>query len=424
MAEKLSTLKSSRREWRRVSRQTRESINSHLAARPELCRNSTRGEALPNYAAVRDLASFGYNCVVSHSLSNAAKGEIGALARDRETWSVPEAIFSAQVADTAQGDPRQSSEDVTALRIQARDALSKLLAGTERAYYGGMPASLTELSMASAVLTSWSDRPSDTPVAEATVRAMTGIALLQGRVPDQPEANSAVDGYLAAVVRSQLSGKPVDLGPRLPQPKPTTSARNLVRFYLDASLRATDPISAKVVRRDVRRFLTHAENPLDMLTVATAATLALQRTDEPCAVVEPRVSGLDEALASVVDQYAPSSDAVRAWLTLLWTATKECGPFRQQTAPAAGNFLDQLSATRATATPTGQAVADWGARELTCTRNQRIARPRSHVTVASFAADTEPGDGLGLGIYAAIHAHAQAATSCAGSLPAILKEAD
>ncbi|MYQ82008.1 hypothetical protein GTW64_33365 [Streptomyces sp. SID4923] len=273
---------------------------------------------------------------------------------------MPEAIFLAQVADTAQDDPRQSPEDVTALRIQARDALSKLLAGTERAYYGGMPASLTELSMASAVLTSWSDRSSDTPVAEATVRAMTGIALLQGRVPDQPEANSAVDGYLAAVVRSQLSGTPVDLGPRLPQPKPTTSARNLVRFYLDASLRARAPISAKVVRRDVRRFLTRAENPLDMLTVATAATLALQRTDEPCAVVEPKVSGLDEALASVVDQCAPSSDAVRAWLTLLWNATKECGPFRQQTALTAGNFLGQLSVTRAATTPTGQAVADWG----------------------------------------------------------------
>ncbi len=44
--------------------------------------------------------------------------------------------------------------------------------------------------------------------------------------------------------------------------------------------------------------------------------------------------------------------------------------------------------------------------------------------MASFAADTEPGEGLGLGIYAAIRAHAQAATSCAGSLPAILKEAD
>ncbi len=414
LSEQLNRFGTPTGQWQQVGNQARQAVTSHLTSRPRACQTAAPDDVLPNYVAVRELTALGYRCAALPELERAARTKIRGLANSSDSWSAPEAILLAQVADAGQGDERQDAKDIKAVKERAQGVLMDLLA-SDGSYYRGMPAPLTELSLASATLSGWSGQPSGARLSPSTAQAMADIALLRGRIPDQPEENSAIDGYLAAVASSQLTGTPVGLGARPRKPATNSSARDHVHFYLDASLRTGEPLSSEDVRRNVGAFLTGVKNPLDRLTVTAAATFALLRTDQSCAVVDQETPQLQMALTQVVEQFASDSDAVRTWLTLLWSSTTECGTFQQQTASIAADFLKLLSVTPKAASPTAQAVAAWGALELTCAKNGSVS-PVDPVTLTAFAEDSDPGDGLGLGVYAALRTEEMAVAPCSRSL--------
>ncbi|MCX4824377.1 hypothetical protein OG883_31885 [Streptomyces sp. NBC_01142] len=421
LGKQLNQLSTSPDQWRKSADQVREAVAEYLAAHPQTCRTEGTGEVLPTFVAIRTLATLGYRCTMTPQLERGAHEEIGRLADSSDAWSAPEAILLAQVAIAGSGDSRQDAEDLKALKQKAHGALRDLLA-SNGSYFRSLPASLTELAVATATLTNWSARPAGADVSDAAAQALGDIALLRGRIPDQPEENSAIDGYLAAIAKSQLTGDQVSL-PTVPRPTDTAPARDHVRFYLNASLRAGDPLNPEDVRQDASAYLKSVKNPLDRLTVTASATFALLRTDQPCVVVDQGTSELKAALTQAVQQFSQGSDAVRAWLALLWSVTDECRSFQQETASISTDFAKLLSVSAPpSANPTALAVAAWAGAEISCARggSGRIPRP---VDPVAFTESEDPGEGLGLGVYASLRAQEMAASPCAGNLADKLRQA-
>ncbi|OEJ23544.1 hypothetical protein AS594_02640 [Streptomyces agglomeratus] len=417
MAEEVHRGDSGNAQLGQTAEQVRNLVKQHLDTRTQPCRATSTSDALSDYVAARTLSAQGYACTVSAKTGDVVRGEISRLAGSDEAWSVPESVLLLQVSIAAQSDKRQNSADIRAVRQRAQDALRDALAG-DGPYYRNISASVTELSAASTTLASLPGR-SSIDVADATVRAMQNIALLRGRIPDQPDQNSAIDGYLATVAQAQLTGASAALGD-VRKPASKAPLREQVRFYLQASLRAGEPLGPQDVRSSAEAALKRTKDPLDRITVTTSATLALLRTDQPCAVLDHDLPQLKDALARATGRYAQGSDAVKAWMTLLWTTTTECEGFQKETALESQAFLEQLAGEKTASNPTARAVKAWSIAELSCSKNTKAEATRG-VALDTFAADSDPGEGLGLGTYAALRAEETATVPCSEGLKEKLK---
>ncbi|MFD9543129.1 hypothetical protein [Streptomyces sp. NPDC060022] len=404
--------------WKEAGTQVRGLVAGHLEAQPRACRVTGTSDVLSDYVAARTLAGLGFPCTVGPRTGEAVRAEISRLVKRNDSWSVPEAVLLLQVSGAARSDGRQDAGDVETVGRRAQDALRDALAGNGP-YYRKASASLTELAVASTALASLPGRP-PVAVTDATAEAMADIALLRGRISDQPDDNSAVDGYLATVAQAQLTGTAAGLGD-IREPAPTAPLREQVRFFLQASLRA-EPLPSKDILSRAKTELKRTKDPLDRITVTTSATLALLRTDRSCAVLDHDTPLLRDALKGAVEQYAQGSDAVKAWLTLLWSTTAECGGFQKETAAESSSFLEQLKSHQTADNPTAQAVTAWSSAELACSKGAeaRAARARP-VGLPALAGDSDPGEGLGLGTYAALRTREMAASPCSGDLRDKLK---
>lgn len=405
--------------WEEAGTQVRGLVAGHLEAQPRACRVTGTSDVLSDYVAARTLAGLGFPCTVGPRTGDAVRAEISRLVKRDDAWSVPEAVLLLQVSGAARSDGRQDAGDVETLGRRAQDALRDSLAGNGP-YYREASASLTELAVASTALASLPGRP-PVAVADATAEAMADIALLRGRISDQPDDNSAVDGYLATVAQAQLTGTAAGLGD-IQEPAPTAPLREQVRFFLQASLKA-EPLPSKDILSRAKTELKRTKDPLDRITVTTSATLALLRTDRSCAVLDHDKPLLKDAVKRAVEQYAQGSDAVKAWLTLLWSTTAECGGFQKETAAESSSFLEQLKSHEATAdNPTAQAVTAWSSAELACSKGAEAGAARARpVGLPALAGDNDPGEGLGLGTYAVLRTREMAASPCSGGLRDKLK---
>ncbi|MFD9503561.1 hypothetical protein [Streptomyces sp. NPDC060035] len=403
--------------WKTAGAQVRGLVARHLEAQPRSCRVTVTNDVLSEYVAARTLAGLGFACTVGPKSGNAVRAEISRLVKSDDAWSVPEAVLLLQVSRAAHSDARQDAGEIGTVSRRAQDALRDSLAGSGP-YYRKASASLTELAVASTALAAVPGR-SPIAVADATAGAMADTALLRGRISDQPDDNSAVDGYLATVAQAQLTGTAAGLG-NVREPAPTAPLREQVRFFLQASLTA-EPLPSKDIRSKAEAALKRTKDPLDRITVTTSATLALLRTDQSCVVLDHDTPLLKDAVKRAVEQYAQGSDAVKAWLTLLWSTTAGCEGFQKETATESSAFLEQLNGRDVTAdNPTARAVKAWSSAELACSKGAeaRVALP---VELPALAGDSDPGEGLGLGTYAALRTKEMATSPCSGGLRDKLK---
>lgn len=386
-------------------------LTAFLATGSDGCEGSDPKDSLPHYVAARGLSALGYSCLVSKETSEEVNRQMVRLASGKDAWSVPDAVLLLQVVKAAHGDKKQSGKATSKVDERSRQILLEALKA-KGPYYREIGVTLTEFAVASSELAS---PPGKSPegISSKTKEALRSIVLLQGRIPDQPAENSLIDCYLTALAYAQLTGSAIKLKqPRTPAPD--ASLRDRVRFFLAASLRTGDPLSQEEVTAQAMAAIRRADNPVDRLTLATSATLAASRSGAPCAVIDKDGSLLDDVAPRVAAQFAQGSDTVKAWLALLWGITARCTGYQKNAASHAADLELQVAAEPPTGNPTARAVQAWVVAELSCLVKGKVqVRP---VHLKDFAVANNAGEGIGLGVFAALRTQEIEATHCAARL--------
>ncbi|MFI7408194.1 hypothetical protein ACIBU0_05945 [Streptomyces sp. NPDC049627] len=399
-----------------ADRDARSAVAAHLAARRDGCEVTDTDDVLPGYVAARGLIGLGYRCSVSRTSAEAVDRQFRRLAKNDGPWSVPDAVLLLQAVDAARDDSSQNHDAVGEVEQKARRTLLEALTA-EGPYYRKSGVAVTEAAMASTVLAAQRGR-SRVDLPESTAQALRNVVMLRGRIADQPDENSIVDGYLATLADAQLTGEPVRVKQRR-LPAPDAPLRDHVRYFLAASLQEPASLSEREVADQAAAALDRANTPLDRLTLATSATLAAARGNAPCAVVDKEGALIEQAAQRVAAQFAQGSEAVKAWLALLWGTTAHCPRFQKEAAPDAAAFSRHLAAA-ADGSPTARAVQEWLMAELSCLANRK---PQGRaVAVQTFASADDPGEGIGLGTFAALRTQEIKAEGCAAGIDRKLRE--